>query len=110
MNLTIQALELKIKGHESEGLDFLEVGEGGSVLSKAKEVENQGVQTIEFKVEEIEIPVPKKVESPTIVVNLKIEASEDISENHFTEEERQKLLDQITKIDQLRTAEHKELQ
>lgn len=40
MNLTIQALELKIKGHESEGLDFLEVGEGGSVLSKAKEVES----------------------------------------------------------------------
>lgn len=51
------------------------------------------MQTIEFKVEEIEIPVPKKVESPTIVVNLKIEASEDVPENHFTEEERQKLLD-----------------
>lgn len=50
-------LENIIKTHDAEGLDFLEVGEGGTVLSKEKQKEllDVEVQTIELKVEEIPI-------------------------------------------------------
>jgi hypothetical protein len=62
----VAELEAVIKSHEEEheGIDFLEVGEGGSVMKKdiPKEMLDEEIQTLEIQVEEVAVVNHGKVE------------------------------------------------
>lgn len=116
MSSKVLELEKVLKDHGLDESDFtLEVGAGGSVLSKEKQKDllDAEVQTDELKVEELPVaarPEPERLERvPPVFVRLKIEAYED-EPGSSSNEEIQDLQDQITKLDQLREADLQEMQ